>query len=189
MRSLLPLLLAGLVLQGCTSFELTRLRNDVARAVPEARIGPGYAGALGPLTLGTARTALRTAPHAYDGLDLADDVLSRVERVQVGHYAVRGSFDGAAMAAPRALDRYRRAGWYDLVTVRDGEARTWILARERRQSLRDLLVVVLSEDGLTLARLSGDLTGVVSAALAEYDRSERRGETRVEGDPSSDSDA
>ncbi|MDX1420477.1 MAG: hypothetical protein R3181_10970, partial [Rubricoccaceae bacterium] len=53
-RPLSLLLLAALLASGCTSYELTRVRNDLARQLPEAAIGEGYAMSFGRFSLGFA---------------------------------------------------------------------------------------------------------------------------------------
>lgn len=165
-QRLLPLLLVSVIgLQGCTSFEITRFRNDVARALPEARLGAGYAVATGPASMGAARLTVRLAGVDGEDAALVDALLRQVRRVQAGAYAVRGTLDPARLEASGALARYQGPDWTPLVTVRDSSAHVWMMARERHDQLRDLVVVVASEDGLTLARLSGNLTEAVIEAV------------------------
>lgn len=152
-------------LQGCTSFEITRLRNDVARAMPDARIGAGYAVSTGPASLGTARAAVRMAGVSGETGEALNAMLRQVRRVQAGVYTVNGPLDPARFEASGAMARYEGPDWSRLLVVRDSSATVWMMARERRDRLRDLVLVVASEDGLTLARLSGNLTEAVVDAV------------------------
>ncbi len=160
------LLLAGLLaLSGCTSYSLTRVRNDLARDLPEARIGEGYAVAFGRFSLGAARFFAGFADD--EDAELARLVLRDVRKVQFGHYDVEGEVDGARVVMPARLRRYvERDGWDHLATFRDDGEAGWVLYREGRDTVTDLLVVVLNEEELVLARLSGDLGRIVENVAA-----------------------
>lgn len=177
---ILPLLLAGLLLSGCTSYALTGVRNDLARDLPEARIGEGYAVAFGRFSLGTARLFAGFAEDE-DG-ELARLVLRDVKKVQFGHYEVEGAVDGTRVVMPARLRRYvERDGWGHLATFRDAGEAGWVLYREGRDTVTDLLVVVLTGEELVLARLSGNLGGIVQSVLAS-DRIEWPGFREAESD-------
>ena len=162
MRSLL--LLLAVVASGCTSFELTRVRNDLARQLPEAEIGDGYAMSFGRFSLGFTRWIANFADDE-DG-ELAQIALREVRRVQFGRYDVGGAVDARRLTMPAHLRRYvERDGWQHLATFRDGTEAGWVLYRERGDAVTDLFAVVLTEDDLVLARLSGNLSAVVTEVL------------------------
>lgn len=168
MRGLLILLVATLFVSGCTSFELTRVRNDLARQAPEARIGDGYAMSFGNVSLGLARWITGLSDDE-DG-EIAQAVLSEVRRVQFGRYTVNGSFDAATLQMPGRLRSYlERDDWYHLATIREDSEAVWVVYKEEDGLVVDLLAVVLDEEELVLAKISGDLNAVVTAALSQDD--------------------
>ena len=169
LRTLGAVLVLGTALSGCTSFELSRLRNGLARDAGGAEVGPGYALSFGALSMGTARTALAIGDEGDEGTAAARALLRHVRRVQFGRYPVRGAFDGRLVETPAALRRYERRGWVPVVVVRDSSSATWIYAQERDADLRALLLVVFTPEELVLARVSGNLTAGVLAAAAEAD--------------------
>jgi hypothetical protein len=160
-------LLLTAVLTGCVSTELSGVRNDLARQMPEASIGDGRTFSFGAVSLGFAR--LVSGLVGEDSQDVRA-VLRGVRRVQVGRFDVAGPVDAPGLRMPARLRRYvDREGWEHLVTFRqDGEA-GWVLYRARGERITDLFVTVLSDDELLLARISGDLTGVALALLQQGD--------------------
>lgn len=161
---LLSLLLVALVASGCTSFELTRVRNDLARQLPDAEIGEGYAMSFGRFSLGFARWIT----HFADGEDseIAQVALREVRRVQFGRYDVEGALDASRVTMPARLRHYVESdSWQHLATFREGNEAGWVLYRERDDAVTDLFAVVLSEEELVLARVSGDLSALVTEVL------------------------
>ena len=153
---------------GCVSLEMNRLKRNLEREVEadgQAEVGRGVAMSFGWGTFGTARTLGwifapgQTAPYRH--------MSRRVRRVKVAHYPVSGVLDLRRIGQPAILQRYRAGGWQPLVTVRDSSEAVWVLYRERERDLRltDLLAVALSDEGLVLTRVSGDLSGLVLDAV------------------------
>ncbi|WP_143537660.1 DUF4252 domain-containing protein [Rubrivirga marina] len=162
-------LAAVLVLPGCVSLEMGRMKREIERdveAAGTAEVGRGFAVALGRGTIGSSRFLTRLfAPSATEPYR----ALSRhVRQVKVARYDVTGSFDGRDVGRPSALDRYEADGWVSLVTVRDPEQAVWVLYREdaRRLALTDLLAIALTDEDLVLTRLRGDLSSLVLDAAA-----------------------
>lgn len=169
MRPLRPLLFAllPLLLTGCTSFELARVRNDLARQLPDAKIGSGYSVSFGGLTLGLGRWLAGFAGD--DDGELAQVALREVRRVQFGHYDVEGAVDGARLVMPERLRHYvEDEGWVHLATYREGGEAGWVLYRERGDAITDLFAVVLSDEELVLARVSGRLDALVLNVLEHH---------------------
>ena len=152
---------------GCTSFEMTRLANHIDRDLPDTEIGEGFALSFGALTMGSARTALAIADDGDGSTEIARVVLRHVKRVQIGTYDVHGAADLSRTRSPRVFAAYERDGWHPVVTVREADEVVWILAREKHDDLRDLLVVMLDHDELMVAKLSGNLSRAVTAAIQE----------------------
>lgn len=168
MRStrLLPAaLLLVLTASGCTSFELTRVRNDLARQLPDARIGEGYALSFGGVSLGFTRWIAGFAGEDESG-ELAQIALREVRRVQFGRYEVTGPVDGVRLTMPARLRDYvADDGWTHLASFRDSGEAGWVLYRDHGETITDLFAVVLTEEELVLARLSGDLSALVLNVL------------------------
>ena len=162
-------LVACLASSGCMSLEMTRLRNHIDRDVPEAEIGKGFAMSFGFFTMGTARTVLALSDDGDESTAMARALLRNVKKVKVGRYDVHGRIALNEISTPSILKSYEKGGWIPVVTTREPDEVIWVMAKEKREDLRDLLVVVLSDDELVVARMSGNLTQAVSAAMAESD--------------------
>ncbi|HLT46318.1 MAG TPA: DUF4252 domain-containing protein [Rubricoccaceae bacterium] len=164
MRTLPALLLLAVAASGCTSFELTSVRNDLARQLPEAAIGEGYAVSFGRISIGFTRWLTSFADD--EDAELAQIALREVRRVQFGRYDVTGPVDASRLTMPSRLRHYvEDEGWQHLATFREGAEAGWVLYRERDEGITDLFAVVLSEEELVLARLSGDLDDLVVNVL------------------------
>ncbi|NNF57564.1 MAG: DUF4252 domain-containing protein [Rhodothermaceae bacterium] len=145
---------------GCTSFELTRVRNDLARQMPEAEIGDGYAMAFGSISMGFARLFAGFADDE-DG-EIAQVALREVRKVSFGRYDVHGIVDASRLTMPTRLRDYvDDRGWMHLLTFRDTTEAGWVLYRAEDDTITDLFVVFLGAEELTLARVSGNLSALV----------------------------
>lgn len=162
-------LLALFASSGCTSFEMTRLRNHIDRDVPEADIGAGYAMSFGRFSMGTARTVLALSDDGDESMAMARALLRNVKKVQIGRYDVHGRIALNDIPTPSVFEAYEGKGWIPVVTLREPDEVVWVMAKETHDDLRDLLVVVLSDDELVVAKMSGNLTKAVTAAMAESD--------------------
>ncbi|GAB5535365.1 MAG: hypothetical protein Rubg2KO_16140 [Rubricoccaceae bacterium] len=169
-RTGLAIAMVGLLASsGCMSLEMTRLRNHIDRGVPEAEIGKGFAVSFGFLTMGTARTVLALSDDGDESTAMARALLRNVRKVKIGRYHVNGRVALTDIESPPIFDAYEERGWIPVVTIRETDELVWVMAKEKRDDLRDLLVVVLSDDELVLAKMSGNLTEAVTAAMAESD--------------------
>lgn len=167
MKRLVLLFLSASLLTGCTSFELSRVRNDLARQAPEAKIGDGYAFSFGKISIGLAR--LLAGFGGEDG-DVAQSILGEVQRVQFAKYDVDGDLNASRLAMPGRLRHYLEdENWEHLASVRTANEAVWVLYREEDNAIRDLFAVVLDAEELVLARITGNLNAVVLTALAEQD--------------------
>jgi len=154
--------LCGAILAGCASPGLTRMRNDIARSVPEASIGEGWSMGFGPLSMAVARRFASDEAMA-EGLDLRD-----VRAVRVASYPVRGSFDPARVSTPAAIRRLERRGWTVAVRAREADSVTWVLYRHREDRITDLLTASLEAEELTLVHVSGALERVIRGVVAQH---------------------
>lgn len=163
----LPLLLVCILLSGCTSFELSRVRNDIDRQIPEAKIGDGYAFSFGKISLGLAR--LFTGIADDDDVQLATTALKDVSRVQFAHYDVHGEVNASSLSMPRHMRRILEDdNWAHLATIREDNEAFWVLYNEDNETIKDLFVAALDAENLTLVKISGNLTAVVLSVLEEH---------------------
>jgi hypothetical protein len=153
------LLLATMLLGGCSSRELLDVRQDLADQMPHARLTDGRTFSFGPVSLGLGRFVL-----GLTGVDAepARIALRGVRRVEVGRFKVAGPIDPTHVQMPRRLRRYvRRGDWTPLATFRTESEVGWVLYRSRGDRITGLFAAVFSGDELVLARISGDLSRVV----------------------------
>ena len=166
MRNLLILLFLATTLSGCASYELMRVRNDLARQAPEAEIGGGYAMSFGRISIGLARWL--SGLGGGEDSEIARAVLAEVRRVQFARYEVKGAFDSATLHMPGRLRSYlEHDDWYLLASIREESEAVWVVYKEKDNAVVDLLAVVMGEEELVLAKISGDLNAVVAAALSQ----------------------
>lgn len=155
-------------LPGCISLEMGRLGREIAHDLEETRgaeVDRGFAIAAGRGLIGTSRFLGRlVAPKATEE---ARRLTRHVRNAKVAVYSVSGVSDLAGLRRPAALDRYHvDDGWYPLATVRDSSGTAWVLYREDRDILRDLLAVVVAPHEIVVTKLSGDLTDLALDALS-----------------------
>lgn len=160
MRALLTLAACALVVSGCMSAELARVRRDVGRDVPG--LAEGHALAFGRLSLGLARGVIGSD-------DASAEILRHVRGVAVGTYSLSGPLDAGALDLTAAMARIEARGWAPVVVSRDTSEAAFVFSRGRGDSIRDLLVVSFGDGELTLVRLSGNLEAAVLAALRSDD--------------------
>ena len=162
------LLLVALLapLSGCVSFEMGRIKRDIARDLQaqqsEAEVGGGFAMGFGRISLGLARfTTWVAAPSSTRA---ARHLARHVHSVKVGRWSVHGPVDGPALAAPPSLER---RGWTPFVTVRDSASTVWVYLRERERDgrLTGLLTAVVADGDLVLTKVTGNLSGLVLDAV------------------------
>lgn len=167
----LLLLVLAVAASGCASSELRGLRNDLDRSTPHLQIHEGRSFSFGPMTLGLARLGLSLAGND-ESVAMARAILRNARRVQFAHYEVEGAFVASDLTTPDRVLRYVEDGWIPAVTVRENDTAVWLLANDRDGRADEMLFVTLSTDGLTLAKVTGDLTEVARLALREAKLSE-----------------
>lgn len=167
-RVLLAALVLAAPLSGCVSLEMNRLGRDLKRDVEaqtDVEVGDGFGIGFGRFSVGSTRFLGRL--FAPSSTREARQLAGHVRGVKVGRYALRGPFDGRALATPRALGRYHEDGWTPFVVARDSASAAWVFLRERPDGrLTDLLTVVMGEEEMVLTKVSGDLNGLVLDAVA-----------------------
>jgi hypothetical protein len=177
---LLSLLAASSLLIGCGgSPSVEEVHRELQSRFPHARFEPVEHVHLGRISLGLLHGLVRMT-DAGDGDDQASTIVSGIGGVDYASYKVRDlpDLDGLA-GSPRFAQQLARSGWSLMVRSRENAERTWVYVRsDEKGALRNLFVVSLEKDELTLVRLDGHLDRAVAAALAEHPKSMFEGKKR-----------
>ena len=176
--SLLALFAATVLLAGCGgSPSVEEVHQELQHRYPQARFEAVERVHLGRISLGLLHGLVRMT--ADD--DQASTIVSGIGGVDYASYKVHGlpDLDGLA-GSPRFERQLAQSGWSLMVRTREANGeRTWVYVRNDEQgALRNLFVVSLEKDELTLVRLDGHLDRAVAAALAEHPKSMFDGKKR-----------
>jgi hypothetical protein len=151
-------------LPGCIwAPELARLKGDIERQIPGAVFEKEFAITLGPVSMGFARLVTRLVPDAAE----ARGYLGDVTRVQVAVYNAHRMPPVDHVETPRSLERLRKEGWEMAVKVREEDNVTWVLYKMDKDEIKDLYVIVLSDEELVMVKARGNLERLVGKALSE----------------------
>ncbi len=162
----LVLLTFGVSTAGCFySRELSQTRRDLERHYPEARFHQEIVVSLGPASLRTIGWLVGLAPE--EEAQMARDYLHEIDRVKVGVYSVEylpnlDEFD------PPSLRRFRDDGWEVAVKAREEDEIVWVMYREEHNAVRDIYVIVLSDENLVLARVKGHLNRLLEKVMEDH---------------------
>jgi hypothetical protein len=160
-------LLTALVLSGClVSRELTQMKRQIERDVPEAEFDRDLVLNIGPAGL---RLIGWTAGLSSD--EDAEEVrryISYVDRVRIGVFETR-RLPEDWMGRVTVIDDLQNSGWLLAVRRESKNELLGVLYRERVGRIRDIYAVHLDPDELILARISGDLQGLLDYAVADND--------------------
>jgi hypothetical protein len=170
---LLSLLAASSLLIGCGgSPSVEEVHRELQNRFPHARFERVEHVHLGRISLGLLHGLVRLA-NVGDGDEQASTIVSGIGGVDYASYKVRDlpDLDGLA-GSPRFAQQLARSGWSLMVRTRENAERTWVYVRsDEKGALRNLFVVSLEKDELTLVRLDGHLDRAIAAALAEHPKS------------------
>jgi hypothetical protein len=177
LSALCSLFAAAVLLTGCGgSPSVEEVHRELQSRFPHARFEPVEHIHLGRISLGLLHGLVRMT--ADD--DQASTIVSGIGGVDYASYKVRDlpDLDGLA-GSPRFAQQLARSGWSLMVRTRENAERTWVYVRsDEKGALRNLFVVSLEKDELTLVRLDGHLDRAVAAALAEHPKSMFDGKKR-----------
>ncbi|HYO16713.1 MAG TPA: hypothetical protein VE685_26245 [Thermoanaerobaculia bacterium] len=148
------------------------VRWEIQQRIPEARFETEEHIRLGRLTLGLIKGLLRLVPNADEGAA----VVREIHRLEVATWRVHGLSDLDRLPSQtRFEDQLSRSGWAMTVKAKDGESRSWLFTRSNGEgSIRNLLVVDLNGDELSVVRLDGRLDRAFAEAIAERPREAAR---------------
>jgi hypothetical protein len=161
--ALLVTVLATLPLSnGCMwAPELTDVKEDIARQMPDTDFRKNVTLSFGPLTMVLARAITGVIPDARE----AHDYLRDVTRVQVAVYEVEGTLRRIDVETPERLEELMEDGWEMAVRVREEDQVVWLLYRIDNDSIREMFVVVMESDSLVLVKVKGKLDRLLAEAI------------------------
>lgn len=167
LRGILGILgtLGMLALTGCGGTPgVEQVRWEIERNVPGARFEREEHFHLGRISMSLLRGLVRLTPAR-------DEIrpLNEIRGVEVGVYQVRSlpDLDGAGQILAKFEDRLGDHGWSLMLREREADSRTWMFVRSHPDGwLRNLFIVSLEQDELTLVRVDGRLDRIFAEATA-----------------------
>ncbi len=163
------LLLAAATLAGCASTpSAEEVRGEIERQIPGASFERAEHFRLGRFSLGVIHWL---AGFDHDKSDEADRALfNAISGVEIATYKVRSLPAHEVLSLPERLsNQLREGGWTTMVRNTEKGEETWVLYRGKNQEvIRDLYVVCLNAEELSLVRVSGHLDRLMAAAMAEH---------------------
>ena len=155
--SMLGVLALTAACSGCFMYSAPR---DVHDAL-ERDLGTGLERELG-LKLGPLSTRI-AASFVHDTGD-DDDFLRGISSVRLMVYE-RGAKNGHD-PQPIRPEHLGVAGWSKVVDTHDGEDQVLVFAKPDEGEIREMVVVAVDDDEVTVARLRGHLTAAIAASFA-----------------------
>ncbi|MFQ5572065.1 MAG: DUF4252 domain-containing protein [Rhodothermales bacterium] len=166
LRTLLAVLLLALPLTGCFySREISQTRRDIERQFPGTRFDRGITMSLGPGSLGALGWMAGLVPEPES--QMASDYLHEISHVKVGVYRTRylPNLDEINMST---LRRFERDGWDMAVKTQEENEVVWVFYKERYGEVRDLYVIVLTDEEMVLARIRGHLDRLLRQVMEDH---------------------
>lgn len=142
--------------------EFSGIRNDIEAQLPDASFDKEIELCLGPVALTLARVVTSVLPGAQE----ARHWLKGMSRVQIGVYDAHVE-STAGLRMPERLQSLVDDGWETAVRVRENNEAVWVLYRADKEEVREMFVMVLSDDELVLVRAKGNLERLVAAVLKD----------------------
>ncbi len=157
---------------GCAySSEIKKTRHQIEREY-DIDTETGIVVSMGP---GLFHTAGFLAKFVDDeDAQMASRLAYGIRRIKAGVYPIDYVSDITDLDIPE-MEVFKRRDWKVALKVEDYDEVGWILYRERRNRVRDMFVIVLTEDEMVLARLQGNLTELLDLALDEVERESGNG--------------
>jgi hypothetical protein len=167
--SFVALLSLSSLLAGCGgSPTVQQVRWELQRRFPETRFVPEEHVHLGRISMGLLRGFVRFAADGDDrgGMEL----VSQVHGVDFASYKVHNLPDLNSLTSDARFEsQLKQDGWSLMVRTREEHESTWIYVRSTPDgAIRNLFVVSLEKDELTLVRVDGRLDRALAAAMAEH---------------------
>lgn len=163
----LPLfLLVAFLFTGCgLTNEITLTRKAIEKE-SSVETYPSMVVSLGPGLFQT--TSMVTRMVDDQDAQTVSRIANGVRRVKASVYALKARSDYSDLELPE-LNRFKKKGWKTAAKVEDVDAVSWIMYRERKNKVKDIFVVVVTDDELVLARVQGSLTELLDTTLDELE--------------------
>ncbi len=159
-------LVLAVALSGCIySREINRTKRTIEREFPGAEFDQKIVLSIGSFGLRAAGWFVDLADD--DDIENLSRYVSDIDRIKVGIYDTE-SLPAIPGAGSPILRELVDQGWEPAVQVREEGEHVWILYRARRDRIRDVLVIVLNDEELVIARLKGHLDRLVKRAVDDY---------------------
>jgi hypothetical protein len=155
-------------LTGCTTSSAFRtVSATIETQCPGVELDREMHLRLGRVSLGLVRALIRIAEDDVD--DEAVEIMENLRALEVSTYRVRGATDLRSIDPLSGVrGRFEGGGWMPVVTTREGDEVVRLLTRESPSGeIREMFVVCLEDDELTVVHLEGDLDSVLAAAVAD----------------------
>jgi len=164
------LLSLNALLAGCGGApSVEEVRLELQHRFPHARFEREEHVHLGRISMAFVHGVMRLVPDTVE----ARDIVSPIDRVDMATYRVHDLPDLDRLSGETRFERQlARAGWSNTIRAREADgSRTWLFTRaDSEGSLRNLFVVTLEGNELTLVRVDGRLDRAFAAAMAEHPR-------------------
>lgn len=165
---LLSLLSLSSLLAGCGGApSVEAVRWELQHRFPHARFEREEHVHLGRFSMAFVHGILRMVPDTEE----ARNIVNPIHSIDMATYKVHDLPDLDRLTAETGFERQlAREGWSTTVKAKDADgSRTWLFTRaDAAGSLRNLFVVSLENDELTLVRIDGRLDSAFAAAIAEH---------------------
>ena len=164
-KIILRLLAASLLLTGCFSVDgyFKKMRNTVLNGIDgdykrEIEFGIGAAG----LALSSYAVSFS------DANDYADDMIRKIDRVQVGIYKTR-DYEKPKFSTLKAVTSDLKDEGYEFIvrSVDHDEMTAVMVKNEHDNRLKEMFIVTLNDEELVLVQVFGDLDKLIEIALRE----------------------
>jgi hypothetical protein len=144
--------------------DLAMVRKDIERQLPGVSFEKEIELTLGPVSLAFARLVARITPEAVD----ASGYLSDVSRIELAVYNTEDMPPAKSVQMPERLRLMQESeGWELAVRMRDDDELAWVLYRTDGDEVKELYVVVVSDDELVMVKAEGRLERLVARALTD----------------------
>lgn len=163
---IISILLIATFLTGCFSVNTNfkRIRNHLFENM-DLKYERDIEFAVGPAGLFLAGMVIKFS----DSDKIADDIVGRISRVQIGIYNNKESniFDWSYSSLTDLVDVMSDKDWECIVRSKSSNELTAVFVKYEEDSLNQIFVVTLNEKEMILAEVNGDLAEVVELAIRE----------------------
>ena len=164
MTPLLVLISISLLSLGCftTSARMHSFADAIEQDLPDIELDHQFGVTLGRMSLGLVKGVAKWGVDKDD--EAAFEIFRGVKKVEFATFEASGNnYDDFPYRLEESLEH---KGWQTLARFREHGELGWIVYRMRNDKLKNVIVMTLEDEELTLVRLGGRLDKVLRAALA-----------------------